>query len=272
MQKNILNQKTPKLWVLNSKTAFMQRIADYVRTGHKWYVLGQIDPEKLFRFWDKMTATHPVFDDKMKAYRARKAGEATGRLMFYQGENDEKITWILLVHGERQQLDNSENWRDATGQDRVQLTSYELVRMTKQEREKPVWTWRYSSARYQEMRDKMVHSIRSGHVEDVKFFIKSLWGTAGFGGSREQAKALHKLLLDEWKRRNGDTPPPEMPANFGYTRRKKDAGIWMQRERKKTNIALAAKQAKIHENKKLLAVIDSFPQVDLSNIPDFGAL
>lgn len=272
MKKNILNQKTPKLWVLSGKTAYMQRIADYVRTGHKWYIQGVSEPEKIFKLWDKLTDVHPVFDDKMRAYRARKEGRPTGRLMFYQSiKKPEQIHWILLIHGELDQLDKSEKWRNAHTRDRVAMTGYELVRITKKAVEKqkpaasdiskptvvkpdsiasdipksgiqkPVWSWRYLPARYEELRDILVYSIRSNHVQDLKRFITTLWGTIGFAGSREQAKALQNLLFAEWKRRNGDKPPPDMPNGFGYTRRKKDAGAWIQRDRKLANAALKAK-------------------------------
>lgn len=282
MKKNVLNQKTPKLWVLTGKTAYMQRIADYVRTGHKWYIQGVTEPEKIFRLWDKLTDNHPVFDDKMRAYRARKEGKPTGRLMFYQAINKpEQIHWILLIHGEIEQLDPSEKWRDAHGRDRVQMTGYELVRITKKaiatkqnsatddpkpkletvpKIQKPVWSWRYNPARYAELRDLLVYSIRSNHVQDVKRFITTLWGTVGFAGSREQAKALQLLLLSEWKRRNGDKPPPDMPKGFGYTRRKKDAGVWIQRDRKQANIALEIKTKQKALDAENVAVIQELDE------------
>ena len=207
----------------------MQRIQDYIRTGHNLYVQGVIETPKVPAFAAKMNMLHPVFDNKLKAFRAREKGEATGRLMFWLPKPDSQSAyWILVVHGEKEQLESSENWQNADNRDKkVELTGYELVRKTKENVKKPVWTWRYRPDRYADLRDALVLAIRSRRDQDVKRSLEVIWGSMGFAGSREQAKALEKIFKEEWKRRRAGETPPETPAGHGYLRRKPDLGIYL---------------------------------------------
>jgi len=226
-----------KTWVFTSKAAYMQRVQDYVRTGHCMYVQGVIATAKVPAFAEKMTTLHPVFDNKLKAFRAREKGEATGRLMFWLPHSDsENVHWILLIHPakddpahpEKAKLDPSEKWKNAFHRDeKIELTGYELVRQTKENAKKPVWTWRYRADRYDDLRDQLVLAIRSKRDQDVKRSLEVIWGSMGFAGSRAQAKALEKIFKDEWKRRRPGEKPPETPAGHGYLRRKAGTGIFL---------------------------------------------
>lgn len=219
-----------KTWVFTSKSAFMQRIQDYVRTGHIWHIQGLISNEKVPKFAEKMYAEHPVYDDKLKASRARGKGDPTGRLMFWLPHSDsQNVHWILAVHADKKELlSKTEKWARADARDeKIKLTGYELVRQTKPLQNRPVWTWRYQSERYGELRDALVLSIRSRRDQDLKKYLDLIWGTMGFSGSREQAKALAKVFKDEWKRRRINDDPPAVPAGHGYLQRKADVGIWL---------------------------------------------
>lgn len=70
-------------------------------------------------------------------------------------------------------------------------------------------------------------AIRSRRDQDVKRSIEVIWGTMGFAGSRAQAKALEKILRDEWKRRRPGEVMPEVPKGHGYLRRKEDKGCFL---------------------------------------------
>ncbi|CAM3735655.1 hypothetical protein POHY109586_21425 [Polaromonas hydrogenivorans] len=226
-----------KTWVFTSKAAYMQRIQDYVRTGHSVFIQGVIATAKVPAFAEKMTGLHPVFDNKLKAFRAREKGEATGRLMFWLPQlESENAHWILLIHPARDdpanpqkaKLDPSEKWKNAAFRDeKIELTGYELVRQTKENAPKPVWTWRYRADRYDDLRDALVLAIRSKRDQDVKRSLETIWGTMGFAGSRGQAKALEKIFKDEWKRRRPGEILPQTPAGHGYLRRKADIGVFL---------------------------------------------
>ena len=225
-----------KTWVFTSKAAYMQRIQDYVRTGHQLYIQGVIATAKVPAFAQKMVKLHPVFDNKLHAFRAREKGEATGRLMFWLPKlESENVHWILLIHGKKEQLDKFEKWQTADSREKkIELTGYELVRQTKPLENKPIWTWRYREDRYADIRDSLVLAIRSKRDQDVKRSLEIIWGSMGFAGSRQQAKALEKIFKDEWKRRRPGETPLETPAGHGYLRRKPDIGIFVGGLEKKT--------------------------------------
>jgi len=265
--------KKMKTWVFTSKAAYMQRIQDYVRTGHSVFIQGVIPTAKVPAFAEKMTRLHPVFDDKLKAFRAREKGEATGRLMFWLSKPEsENVHWILVVHPARDDpaqpgqprkaaLDPSEQWKNAAFRDeKIELTGYELVRQTKEHAPKPVWTWRYRADRYDDLRDSLVLAIRSKRDQDVKRSLETIWGTMGFAGSRGQAKALEKIFKDEWKRRRPGETLPETPAGHGYLRRKADVGVFMGIAEKKTFTTPARKSGAKKKN-----TVKEMPELLTSN-------
>jgi hypothetical protein len=233
------NQKIKKIWVFTHKAAFMQRIADYVRTGHQAYISGITATEKIFPTWEKLVHNNPVYTDRLKAFRAREKGEPTGRLLLYQNTNDpDKIHWFLLVHGSKDKLPTLEKWQHAEDpHHRIYFTGYELVRITKEGLKKPAWTWKYSQERFQDLRDSMVMAIRSRRDQDLKILIDKIFGTMGFSGSREQAKSLAKLLKEEWAKRRLNDPMPDVPKGIGWVRRKADKGIFL-------NLKIQAKPVK----------------------------
>ena len=143
---------TKKIWVFTQKAAFMQRVADYVRTGHQAYIRGVTATETIFSTYEKLIHNNPVFDDKLKAFRAREQGLPTGRLLMYQSQKSpEKIHWFLLIHGKTDQLPPGEKWLHAEDKhSRIVFTGYELVRVTKEGQTKPSWTWRYEAQRFQD--------------------------------------------------------------------------------------------------------------------------
>lgn len=217
-----------KLFVFDRKNIFMQRVCDYVRTGHIFYIEGRTEESKFFQTADKLFANNPIFDDKLKAFRAREFGLPTGRLLIWKPDDGTQLHWILLVHGKLEQLDKNENWRDAT-KERITLTGYELVRKTREGESKPSWTWRYQIERFEDLRDSMVMAIRSHRDQDLKMNLQKIWGTAGFAGSREQAKKLVALVKAEWKMRRKGEDLPDLPAGFGWIRRKSDKGFFIKR-------------------------------------------
>jgi hypothetical protein len=138
------------------------------------------------------------------------------------------LHWILLVHATPDQLPKTEKWRNALTE-RVELTGYELLRETKKDAPKPVWTWRYRPDRYADLRDSMIAAIRSKRDQDVKLLILTIWGTMGFSGSRHQAKQLLKLLKTEWEQKRKGENMPELPKAIGYVRRQADKIEWYSR-------------------------------------------
>jgi hypothetical protein len=273
----MLNRKSvSKIWVFTHKPAFMQRIADYVRRGHQAYIQGKTDVHSIHETWFRLASNNPVFDDRLKAFRAREKGEPTARLLLWQNPKaPEKVHWFVLVHGRKDQLAPGEKWRHAEDpHGRIRFTGYELVRVTKEGLKKPVWTWRYTEERYQDIRDLMVHAIRSHRDDELKKQIDSIFGTMGFSGSREQAKKLTVLLKSEWHKRRANEPLPDMPKGIGFIRRKADKGIFLIRPKpepkKKPSAYVPAKNLLRKGDAKTVGTMDWFLAVAQSD-PSFAS-
>jgi hypothetical protein len=233
-----MSEKIPELFVFAKKTVFMQRIADLVRTDHVNYVAGEIPLQKLDALYKKFAKFYNCHLNKLEASRYRKKGYSSARFLAYLPENADKAHWVLLVsHGafEFAELGKLEKWRDAL-KDRIEVTGYELVRLTKETEPKPVWTWRYTKTREAEIRDAIVSDIR--HRQDIALsqLINTVWRSPGFAGVRDQVKKMGNLIREEWKRSRSKTEPlPEIPQRIGYVQRLPDKGKYIKTLLKERN-------------------------------------
>lgn len=222
-----------QIFVFTKKSAYMQRIADLVRTGHRWYVTGVVPLDKVGSLHRKFDRLYDVEIGKLKASLARKKGFASARLLFLHLEGEDRVHWVLLRTEGRLVVDGTEkleSWRDALERpQRVTLTGYELVRLTKATSDHPVWTWRYTREREAELRERLIGAIRRRDDLTVQQMIHSIWRTPGFAGAREQVKKMGQLVRAEWKRSRGKDALPEIPARVGYVRRMADVGgFWSE--------------------------------------------
>lgn len=211
-------------FVFTKKTVYMQRISDLVGTGHVHYVQGVVDIERAGFLAGKFETRYAICQTKLQASRARKAGMSSTRLRFLRrSENTTELEWILL-QAPGSEPDKSEKWRNAL-EDRVLVTGYELVRITKPNEPRPVWTWRYSRVRHDELRNSIIQSIRQKRDRDLEALIHSIWRSPGFAGIREQVKKFDSLIKVEWKgARKASEQMPDIPTRIGYVRRLKDVG------------------------------------------------
>jgi hypothetical protein len=210
-------------FILTKKTVFMQRIGDLVRNGHNIYVQGTIPLEKAGFLAAKFESRFQVERNKLEASRARKRGEHSARLLFWLPDDAEQVHWILLFCP-GSVIDESEKWRHAIS-DRINITGYELVRLTKPGADHPVWTWRYTRSRYDELREAVVQAIRRKRDDELRQLIHTLWRSPGFSGIRAQVKRVGDVIRAEWKRtRSNSETMPEIPARLGYVRRLPDVG------------------------------------------------
>lgn len=227
-------------FVFKKMPSFLQRAGDLVRTGHRYWVGGVVELDKLPAFYAKMHARYNLEMSPVQATRARQKGIATARLLFWHPDNYEQALWVLVrSEGELSALakDAREKWKDAYGKEQERLhlklgvfegaRVLELVRITKKHHSNPVWTWRYEKASYQDFRQRIIDAIRHKRDDQLKQLIHMLWIVSpGFGGVREQVKKLEKLIRAEWKRsrRPAEAMPP-IPQHLGYLRRVKDKGL-----------------------------------------------
>ena len=212
-------------FVVTKKAALMQRLADLVRTEHRWYVCGEIPPEKAGYLAAKFDALYGVGMSRLQQSRRRKAGQASFRLLvLYQQQDINLRWWLLRTDGDMPPEGRREKWRDAL-EDRITLTGFELVRYTRPGAARPVWTWRLTEHAEQSQRDRIRYAVGKGREDILRGVIYDNWQAApGFAGIRKQVKKLRALILSEWRRCGRKIPRPEIPTQIGYVRRLPDLG------------------------------------------------
>jgi hypothetical protein len=217
------------IFVFTKKTAFMQRIADLVRTGHTRFVQGEVSIERAQVLHDKFQRLYDINLSHLQASRRRKAGYATARMLFLAQEGQEKLLWVLLTTPGKFSIDGIEHlerWRDACKKgERIVVTSYELKRITKPQEPKPVWTWAYTAERERELREAIIGAIRRKSDQELAQLIHVAWRSPGFSGVRQQVKKFGQLIRAEWRRSRKESEPlPVIPGRIGYVQRLKDKG------------------------------------------------
>jgi len=215
-------------FIFTSKTVFMQRIGDAVRAGALHYIRGTIKLNKAPFLVQKFAERYLVNAGRMQDMRARKAGEDTARWLAWMNENTGLVEWFLF-YTPGKTICREERWKQPW-EDRIHLTGYELVRLTKPGAKAPVITWRYTRDRYRELHDQIVFAIRGRQDAVLEQLNFSLSKSPGFAGVRDQVKGLWKITKDEWKRRRAKAElMPSIPQNIGYVRRLPDAGaLWSE--------------------------------------------
>jgi len=216
-----------QLFVITKKTVFMQRVGDLVRTGHTLYVTGEVPMDRAADLHEKFCRLYDAGLNKLQSSRRRKLGFLSSRLLVLHQEGARNLVWVLLrTHGNPpvSGTDNLEKWRDAI-KDRIIITGYELVRLTKPTEPKPVWTWRYTKEREQELREALVGYIRRRQDRELEQLIHIIWRSPGFAGVRAQVKKFGQLIKSEWRRSSKDCGMPDIPERIGYVQRLPDKGM-----------------------------------------------
>lgn len=217
------------VFVFTKKAAFMQRVADLVRSGHTRYVQGEVPIERVQALHDKFARLYDINLGHLQASRRRKAGFATARLLILYQEGQDRLLWVLLTTPGKfsvEGIEHLERWRDALQKgERIVVTGYELKRITKPQEPKPVWTWAYTAERERELREAIIGAIRRKSDQELAQLIHTIWRSPGFSGVRQQVKKFGHLIRAEWRRSRKESEPlPEIPARIGYVQRLQDKG------------------------------------------------
>lgn len=207
--------------VILKRVIWMQRVQDLVRTGHRYYVAGQCDLERLPDLYDKFQRLYDIDATAMQASRMRRAGRCSARMLILLLPTG-RAHWILLrTEGELSPAAKEvrETWRDALAE-RVSLDHFELVRMTKPGQKTTSWTWRYEKKRYEDLRAVIIDQIARKKDADLQKLIEIIWASPGFHGIREQIKKFPDLIKSEWQRHKRTADKfPELPQHLGYVRK-----------------------------------------------------
>lgn len=215
-------------FIFTKKTVFMQRMGDAVRAGALHYISGSIPLRKAPFLVQKFAARYHVNLSRIQDHRARQSGEDVARWLGWFDESTSLVHWVLFYYPGKT-LCREERWKNPFD-DRIHLTGYELVRVTKPGTKKPAITWRYTRDQYRQMHDQIVFVIRGRQDAVLDQLIFSLSKSPGFSGIREQVKKLWQIVKAEWKRtRSKNEPCPAIPTNIGYVRRLPDVGmVWSE--------------------------------------------
>lgn len=197
--------------VFDRKTAFMQRLADFVRLGYRHYVLGEVRPDRAWALASKFRRLYEVHLHRNQRARARANGEGSAYVLWWQPHAESVVFALLLTPGQHaaRQL---EKLRDCGERgSRITLGDYELVQRPREGKTSPAWSWRMTDEAYEGWRARVLEVVRGGNDFLVQQLIADLMATPGFAGVREQVKKLKALFRAEWARRRGKQSMPPLP-------------------------------------------------------------
>lgn len=247
--------------VFTSRQTFLQRTADYVRTGHVHWTAGIVPLDRVHRLVRKFTRLYSVGLDRNRRFRAKRRGEANAALLLvWTSTARTHIQWVLLVTPGDHPAHELERLQDAgTREGRVHLFDYELVHLAKRRsvrrrypssapdsgRPTPagewtpsdpaqgrlVHTWRMRLDVYETLRERALVAARGRNAGEVRALLQELYHTPGFFGVRQQVGRVVALLRREYRRRHGSlTGFPALPALY-YVVRRPDNGTRLSRIR-----------------------------------------
>lgn len=206
--------------VIVHKTVFLQRLADFVRMGYGSWVDGYCEPSAAAGLARKFARYYATDLDRHRRCRARKLGEASAVLLMHELNGEGRLLFVLLLtrgtHPARQLEPRLQSALDPAH--RLVVDQFELVRLTRRDSVKPVYTWRLEKSAYEKMRSRVIDTVRRGSDRDIRQLIVSMYRTPGFSGVRSQIGKCCQLFRNEWKRsRKG--PCPAFPRKLFYVSR-----------------------------------------------------
>lgn len=212
--------------VLESRQVLMQRLADYVRTGHVHWTCGEVTLERAPTLARKFARLYGTDLDRNRRLRAKARGEGNAVLLLARlHPADMHIHWYLLVSPGDNPAHELEELVDATTREgRMRHAEYELVHMTKPGVAHPVLTWRMSRGNEEDWRTRALAEARHGSPHRVERFLEVLYKSPGFYGVRRQVGKTVSLFRREWRRRRGKAPIPKLPRLY-YCARLRNRGL-----------------------------------------------
>ena len=179
---------------VDAMKALQQKAA---RGGYSRYRAGFIELKKLETMIYKFEDRYKINATKQVRYRAKKRGEANTDVVFLKDKETIHF-WILVSPGTGPVVD-LENLTELTNKKRrLEITGYELVRIQKQS--KTSWTWRMTKENHEDFQQRIKNACRYKNADHIRQIQYSLERMPAFSEMRLQAFALHKLLVNEYKK------------------------------------------------------------------------
>lgn len=220
--------------VLTHRSTYLQRIADHVRLGYRFWTGGEIAADKAKAFVRKLDARYDVGRTRHQRAWARQHGEAAAVLLLYAPSaalrpptdklgptadasalaSDSRcptLHWMLLVSPGEHVAHRLETLRDATTPSgRLGFRGLELVQLPRAGQTAAAWSWRMSQATYLGWRASLIDIARR-QPSRLPESLERLAKTPGFAGCRVQVKKLLQLAKAEQRRRLPDGTPLILP-------------------------------------------------------------
>lgn len=212
--------------IFTSKSVAMQALMDGVRNGYSEYVCGSTPVEKLTKAVAVFDKNYLAFADRNERTRRkrRSLGNVSAVLLLRQ----DRVDWWLmatpkeagghLIHS-AERLKNS-----AEPTERLEIDGFELVRTPKDGTSTSKLTWRMTSAKYQNIRQHVIDTVRSRSYSRMHNLLYQLYSMPGFSGIRCQIGNLVALYRAEVKR-GGFKEAPKPPRKLRYLRRIPHSGL-----------------------------------------------
>lgn len=210
--------------VFDRKTVFMQRLADRVRMGYRYYVLGEVHPDRAQPLAAKFARLYEVHLHRNRRALSRANGEASAYALWWKPHTEHIVFALLLTPGTHAAC-QLEKLRDAsTREGRLTLGDYELVQRARDGQARASWTWRLVEEAYESYRAYVLQTVRGGNELEVRQLIDDVLALPGFAGIRDQVKKLRQLFRSEWRRRRPGAEIPEMPRQR-FVQRLRNGGV-----------------------------------------------
>lgn len=216
--------------VLTNQAVAMQRIADYVRSGHVFWTSGEVTMARAKSLVHKFDRLYGIGRTRNQRATDKSHGVAGATLVLYcphtpeRSPHTDKIRWVLLLTVGENPAYAVEKLQDARDREtRLHWGDYELLQIARSGQQKPAWSWRMRQQAYDDWRHCIIQTIRHKNPFDCELVLSLLYSLPGFAGVRVQGKKLLQLYAMEWARSFGEKVPTQ--KKLRYVQRLQNKGV-----------------------------------------------
>jgi hypothetical protein len=238
-----------EILIFEKRNLLMQRVCDSVVHGYSLYCSGAVSIEGCQKLNSKFNLLYQIDADRNERARRKHAGLGNATLLLYY-DNIVIHWWTMVTNPQSGEhlAHQRESLRNAMTKDgRIEIDGYELVRLPKKNSEGTKFTWRMSQITYQNWRQYVIDTVRSGSVTAMHRMLYQLWSVPGFAGIRSQVGHLVSLYRAE-VRRSGKKAAPQPPKRLPYVRRMKTQGITLAQLSQRAKAKISANSESSQES------------------------
>jgi hypothetical protein len=216
--------------VLAYQAVAMQRIADYVRSGHHAWTGGEVPLHKTAALVRKFDRLYGIGRTRNQRATDKSHAVAGATLILYCPQtaaglpHTDTLLWVLLVTAGESLAHTVETLQDARLRPgRLRWGDYELVQIARPGQVKPAWSWRLKEAAYEDWRHRILQTVRHKNSFQIEQLQAELLRLPGFSGVRVQGKKLLALFRQEYMTHNKNAVM--QPRRLRYVQRLKNKGL-----------------------------------------------